>query len=81
MREARSYVGGEFMPASAREFAQIVSEGGKRTGLRFAGLRILGYGRRIRAPWSPSMPGWSTTRARKCTFNMQKFARISRNFD
>jgi hypothetical protein len=32
MREARSYVGGEFMPASAEDFIQIVSAGGKLTG-------------------------------------------------
>jgi len=32
MREARSYIGGEFMPASADELVQIVSAGGKLTG-------------------------------------------------
>jgi hypothetical protein len=29
MREARSYVGGEFLPASADKFVQIVSAGGR----------------------------------------------------
>ena len=32
MREARSYVGGEFMPRSAGEFVEIVSAGGRHTG-------------------------------------------------
>ena len=40
MREARSYVGGEFMPASADEFIQIVSAGGKLTGFV---LQVYGY--------------------------------------
>jgi len=40
MREARSYVGGEFMPASADEFIQIVSAGGKQTGFV---LQVYGY--------------------------------------
>ena len=40
MRKARSYVGGEFMPASADEFVQIVSAGGKRTGYV---LQVYGY--------------------------------------
>ncbi|MFY9940086.1 MAG: hypothetical protein WAK33_24610 [Silvibacterium sp.] len=46
MREARSYVGGEFMPASAEDFIQIVSAG-QAYRLCSAGLRILGHGRRI----------------------------------
>jgi hypothetical protein len=40
MREARSYIGGEFMPASADEFVQIVSAGGKLTGFV---LQVYGY--------------------------------------
>jgi len=40
MREARSFVGGEFMPASADEFVQIVSAGGKLTGFV---LQVYGY--------------------------------------
>ncbi len=40
MREARSYVGGEFMPASAKEFVEIVSAGGKLTGFV---LQVYGY--------------------------------------
>ncbi len=40
MREARSYVGGDFMPASAGEFIEIVSAGGKRTGFV---LQVYGY--------------------------------------
>jgi hypothetical protein len=40
MREARSYVGGEFMPASAGEFIEIVSAGGKCTGFV---LQVYGY--------------------------------------
>ena len=34
MREARSYVGGEFLPASADELIAIVSAGGRHCGLR-----------------------------------------------
>ena len=40
MREARSYVGGEFMPASADEFIAIISTGGKLTGFV---LQVYGY--------------------------------------
>ncbi|MGB0124743.1 MAG: hypothetical protein WBP63_14985, partial [Silvibacterium sp.] len=40
MREARSYVGGEFMPASADEFVAIVSAGDKHTGFV---LQVYGY--------------------------------------
>ena len=40
MREARSYVGGEFLPASADEFMQIVGAGGKLTGFV---LQVYGY--------------------------------------
>lgn len=40
MREARSYVGGEFMPASAQQFVEIVSAGDKRTGFV---LQVYGY--------------------------------------
>jgi hypothetical protein len=40
MREARSYVGGDFLPASAAEFVEIVSAGGKRTAYV---LQVYGY--------------------------------------
>jgi hypothetical protein len=40
MREARSYVGGEFLPASAQELVEIVSAGGKLTGFV---LQVYGY--------------------------------------
>lgn len=40
MREARAYVGGPFLPASAREFVEIVSAGGKLTGFV---LQVYGY--------------------------------------
>jgi hypothetical protein len=40
MREARSYVGGPFLPGSAREFVEIVSAGGKHTGFV---LQVYGY--------------------------------------
>jgi hypothetical protein len=40
MREARSYVGGEFLPASAKEFVEIVSAGGKHTSFV---LQVYGY--------------------------------------
>jgi len=40
MREARSYVGGDFLPLSAAEFVEIVSAGGKRTGYV---LQVYGY--------------------------------------
>lgn len=40
MREARSYVGGEFMPRSAGEFVEIVRAGGKHSGFV---LQVYGY--------------------------------------
>jgi hypothetical protein len=40
MREARSYIGGEFLPASAKEFVEIVSAGGKHTAFV---LQVYGY--------------------------------------
>ncbi|HEY3988881.1 MAG TPA: hypothetical protein VGM02_06250 [Acidobacteriaceae bacterium] len=40
MREARSYVGGEFLPASAKEFVEIVGAGGKHTSYV---LQVYGY--------------------------------------
>jgi hypothetical protein len=40
MREARSYIGGEFLPASAKEFLDIVSAGGKHTAFV---LQVYGY--------------------------------------
>jgi hypothetical protein len=40
MREARSFVGGEFLPASADEFVNIVSAGGKHTSFV---LQVYGY--------------------------------------
>jgi hypothetical protein len=40
MREARSYIGGEFLPRSAAEFVQIVSSGGKH--MAFV-LQVYGY--------------------------------------
>src|SRR6185312_10671850 len=40
MREARSYIGGEFLPASAAEFLDIVSGGGKHCAFV---LQVYGY--------------------------------------
>jgi hypothetical protein len=40
MREARSYVGGEFLPASADEFVGIVNTGGKQSSYV---LQVYGY--------------------------------------
>jgi hypothetical protein len=40
MREARSYIGGAFMPASASEFLEIVSAGDKHTAFV---LQVYGY--------------------------------------
>ena len=40
MREARSYIGGEFMPRSAAEFIQIVSAGTRHSGFV---LQVYGY--------------------------------------
>jgi hypothetical protein len=40
MREARSYVGGEFLPSSAQEFIELVSAGGKPTSFI---LQVYGY--------------------------------------
>ncbi|MFL6353230.1 MAG: hypothetical protein ACJ74Z_15480 [Bryobacteraceae bacterium] len=40
MREARSYVGGEFMPRSAGEFVELVSAGTRQSGFV---LQVYGY--------------------------------------
>ena len=40
MREARSYVGGEFLPTSAKEFVETVTGGGKQCGFV---LQVYGY--------------------------------------
>ncbi len=40
MREARSYVGGEFMPASVDEFVELVCAGGKHASFI---LQVYGY--------------------------------------
>ncbi len=40
MREARSYVGGEFLPTSVQELVELVSAGGKSTGFI---LQVYGY--------------------------------------
>jgi hypothetical protein len=46
MREARSYVGGEFLPASANEFIQIVSAGNKQSSFV---LQVYGYWQMVAA--------------------------------
>jgi hypothetical protein len=40
MREARSYVGGEFMLRSAAEFVELVNAGGRQSGFV---LQVYGY--------------------------------------
>jgi len=40
MREARSYIGGEFMPRSAGELLELVSAGGRQTAFI---LQVYGY--------------------------------------
>jgi hypothetical protein len=40
MREARSFVGGEFLPQSDDELVAIVSKGGRETGFL---LQVYGY--------------------------------------
>jgi hypothetical protein len=40
MREARSYVGGKFLPQSATEFVELVSAGDRNTGFI---LQVYGY--------------------------------------
>ncbi|MGC1385694.1 MAG: hypothetical protein WA823_18105, partial [Candidatus Acidiferrales bacterium] len=40
MREARSYIGGAFLPASAQEMLDIVRAGGKQSGFLF---QVYGY--------------------------------------
>jgi hypothetical protein len=79
MREARSYVGGEFMPASAEDFIQIVSAGGKLTGFVCRSTNT--------GTWSPHLckaalltPRSYTTPARKCTSNTRRFSHTSRTF-
>jgi hypothetical protein len=46
MREARSYVGGAFLPASASEFIQIVSAGDKQSSFV---LQVYGYWQMVAA--------------------------------
>ena len=46
MREARSYVGGEFLPASASELIQIVSAGNKQSSFV---LQVYGYWQMVAA--------------------------------
>jgi hypothetical protein len=46
MREARSYVGGAFLPASANEFIQIVSAGDKQSSFV---LQVYGYWQMVAA--------------------------------
>jgi hypothetical protein len=46
MREARSYVGGEFLPASASEFIKIVSEGDRHSSFV---LQVYGYWQMVAA--------------------------------
>jgi hypothetical protein len=46
MREARSYVGGEFLPASASEFIQIVSAGDRHSSFV---LQVYGYWQMVAA--------------------------------
>jgi hypothetical protein len=46
MREARSYVGGEFLPASASEFVQIVSAGDRHSTFV---LQVYGYWQMVAA--------------------------------
>ena len=48
MREARSYVGGEFLPASRERIRRDRLRGRQAHGLRASGLRVLGYGRCFR---------------------------------
>lgn len=40
MRQARSFVGGEFAPQSVEEFVSVVSKGGEKTGYV---LQVYGY--------------------------------------
>jgi len=46
MREARSYVGGEFMPKSVDEFVELVCAGGKHAGFI---LQVYGYWDKVSA--------------------------------
>jgi hypothetical protein len=46
MREARSYVGGQFMPATASEFIQIVSAGDRNSSFV---LQVYGYWQMVAA--------------------------------
>ena len=72
MREARSYVGGEFLPASASEFIQIVSAGNKQSSFV---LQVYGYWQMVAAfVKSGALDAeYSTTLAPRCTSNTQKF--------
>ena len=48
MRQARSYIGGEFAPQSVDEFVGLVVDGGQHASYILQVYRVLGYACRIR---------------------------------
>ncbi len=72
MREARSYIGGDFMPTSADEFVRIVSAGGKHTGFILQVYGYWGHGRRIRAKRRTRCHARIQHLPRRCTSNTPK---------
>src|SRR5579862_8580603 len=75
MREARSYVGGEFLPGSADELVDIVTCGGKKGSL-FCRSTVTGTWCRRSFTTERSMRSWSTTPAPRCTSSMRRFSPI-----
>ena len=76
MREARSFVGGPFLPKSHDELVSIVAKGNKEAGFV---LQVYGYWDMVCAFVLHGMLSnpWYTTPARRCIFNSQKSIPIS----
>jgi hypothetical protein len=80
MREARSFVGGPFLPKSDDELVSLVTKGGKETGFI---LQVYGYWDMVCAfvlhrVLSERLVYGYTTPARRCIFSSQKSIPISR---
>jgi hypothetical protein len=75
MRQAPSYIGGEFMPASADEFVQIVSAGGPQSGFV---LQVYGYWDMVSAfvQHGALDAGLSMTRVRRCISSTRRSSHI-----
>ena len=74
MRQARTFVGGQFLPRSAEELVRIVSKGGQETGFV---LQVFGYWDMVCAFVKHGVlsEGIVYDNAKRCTSNMQRFSR------